>query len=60
MRKQYEIFAGSNRCEIAATNSEARAYACGMSEAFKMAGQPTKIQVYNVETGNKVFETKSI
>ncbi len=57
MRKQYEIFAGSNRCEITATSGEARAYACGMAEAFKMAGQPTKIQVYNVETASKIFET---
>lgn len=57
MKKQFEIFAGSNRVEITATSAEAKAYACGMAEAFKMVGQPTKIQVYNVETGNLIFET---
>lgn len=55
MKKQFEIFAGSHRCEITATTSEAMAYAYGMAEAFKMAGQPTEIQVYNIETGNQVF-----
>lgn len=55
--KQYEIIAGSNHCTITAGMNTAKAYACGMAEAFKMAGQPTKIQVYNVETASKIFET---
>ena len=56
MRRQYEIFAGSNRVEITATSNEAKAYACGLLEGLKMAGRTERVQVYNVETGNKIFE----
>lgn len=56
MKRQYEIFAGSHRVEITATSAEAKAYACGMRDALRMAGQPTKVQVYNIETGNLFFE----
>jgi len=57
MVRQFEIFAGGHRVEITATTKEARAYACGMSEAFRMAGRPTDAEVYNFETGKKVFST---
>lgn len=56
MKSQYEIFAGSNRVEITATSNEAKAYACGLLEGLKMAGRTERVQVYNVETGYKIFE----
>lgn len=56
MKREYEIFAGSGRIEITATSSEAKAYACGILEGLKIAGRTERVQVYNVEKGNKIFE----
>ena len=57
--KQYEIIAGSNHCTITAGMNTAKAYACGMAQAFSMAGQPSNVQVYDFEKGNKIFEAFS-
>ena len=55
MQNNYEIFAGSERIEITATRNEAKAYAFGMSEAFRMMGRDIKVKVYNIETGCEVM-----
>jgi hypothetical protein len=57
MKKQFEIFAGSNRVEITATVNEAKAYSCGILEGLKMAGRKERVKVYNVETAGLIFET---
>lgn len=57
--KQFEIISGPNRCTITAERNTAKAYACGMAAAFSMAGQPSNVQVYDFEKGNKLFEAIS-
>lgn len=55
MSKEFELFIGSDRVEIMATSSGAKAYACGLLEGFRLLGRNTGVQVYEIETGKLIF-----
>jgi len=56
MAKNYEIWVAGDSMTITATAKEAKAYACGMIEAFRLMGAKERVQMYDEFTGNKVFE----
>lgn len=56
MIHNFEVITGSQTMRITAATNTAKGFICGMLEAYRIMGKSATIQLYNIESGAKVFE----